>query len=324
MLEKEYRRVLRRQLSQPGWALLIYYGIMNMCVIAASSIHSIIIYSRVLAEQWEVTQESLQDYLSRSILSNGWGYILAIALGIFVLWLWQGSHFLFRTVWQANRPMRFSGFWILFCFLVSGQLLFQICSAFQEWELNLFGLSAMSSLEAATISGDTWSMFLYVGLLGPIAEELLFRGALLRILEPFGNLFAVVITAFLFGLFHGNVVQTPYAFAIGLVLGYTAIEYSIGWAMLLHILNNLFLGDMLPRIGQLLGNSMITDVLTASIILICSLVAVICAVKYRKKILAYIREDRLHPDFLIAFFTSPGTIAVTAVLLLFMAVPLIP
>ena len=53
--------------------------------------------------------------------------------------------------------------------------------------------------------GDTiersWTMLLYAGFFGPITEEFFFRGAGLRGLERYGKIFAIVMTAILFGLF---------------------------------------------------------------------------------------------------------------------------
>ena len=43
---------------------------------------------------------------------------------------------------------------------------------------------------------------------------------------------------------HGNFAQIPFALAAGLILGYIAMEYSIWHSLLLHISNNLILGDV--------------------------------------------------------------------------------
>jgi len=79
---------------------------------------------------------------------------------------------------------------------------------------------------------------LYVALLGPIIEEIIFRGAILNRLSRHGVNFAIVTQALLFGLFHGIIFQSFCAFFIGLVLGYVAMRYSLKWAMVLHIANN--------------------------------------------------------------------------------------
>ena len=82
------------------------------------------------------------------------------------------------------------------------------------------------------------SLALYTAVAAPITEELLFRGAVLRSLQPYGKRFAIFCSALLFGLVHQNLTQTPFAFGFGLLAGYVAVEYSILWSMSLHILNN--------------------------------------------------------------------------------------
>ena len=84
----------------------------------------------------------------------------------------------------------------------------------------------------------TVSLALYTAVAAPITEELLFRGAVLRSLQPYGKRFAIFCSALLFGLVHQNLTQTPFAFGFGLLAGYVAMEYSILWSMSLHILNN--------------------------------------------------------------------------------------
>lgn len=70
-------------------------------------------------------------------------------------------------------------------------------------------------------------------------EEFAFRGVTLSILRKFGDMPAIIITALLFGLMHGNFVQIPFAFGIGLALGLiTVITDSIWPAVAVHFANN--------------------------------------------------------------------------------------
>lgn len=83
-------------------------------------------------------------------------------------------------------------------------------------------------------------LILYAVLLGPIEEELTFRGVIFSSAQkamPFwaANLFQ----ALLFGIFHMNVIQGIYAFFIGLFLGFIAGRGgSIYFSIFLHILFN--------------------------------------------------------------------------------------
>ena len=106
----------------------------------------------------------------------------------------------------------------------------------------------MEGMESATETSIMFAMFIYASILGPITEEIVFRGALLRGLEKYGKLFAIIVSAVLFGAFHSNLIQGIFTTLAGLLLGYVAIEYSIKWAIVFHIINNLVLGDILGSI----------------------------------------------------------------------------
>lgn len=68
---------------------------------------------------------------------------------------------------------------------------------------------------------DRWG-YLTIGLLAPLAEEIVFRGAALRSLlaSRLSPLAAIVISALLFAVAHLNPAQMPHAFLVGLLLGW--------------------------------------------------------------------------------------------------------
>ncbi len=73
-----------------------------------------------------------------------------------------------------------------------------------------------------------------------IVEEFALRGVVLHALKRFGNGFAVLISAVVFGLLHGNFEQIPFAFLVGLYLGFLTVKTkSIVPAVILHFYNNL-------------------------------------------------------------------------------------
>lgn len=102
-------------------------------------------------------------------------------------------------------------------------------------------LTAFEELsDSAGMNDMTLLLVLYSVFLGPINEELLFRGVSLSHLGkamPFW--LANIIQAALFGIFHLNVLQGIYAFSIGLFFGYIRhISGSIFPCMLLHMVYN--------------------------------------------------------------------------------------
>lgn len=90
------------------------------------------------------------------------------------------------------------------------------------------------------LSPGFWSV-LYTVILAPAAEELLFRGVTLKILEQeFSFWQANILQALYFGMFHGNPVQGIYAFFCGMLLGYTVKKYkSLKAAVLCHFAVNI-------------------------------------------------------------------------------------
>ena len=72
-----------------------------------------------------------------------------------------------------------------------------------------------------------------------LAEEFAFRGVIMGILRRFGEGFAVIVSAILFGVIHGNFEQMPFAFLVGLGLGFAAIKSGSIWtAVAIHAYNN--------------------------------------------------------------------------------------
>lgn len=84
-----------------------------------------------------------------------------------------------------------------------------------------------------------WVMFFFVAVIAPIFEELIFRKLLLYPLRRHGDWFAIIMTALMFGFYHGNFDQMPYAFVVGMLFALLAVNTnSVIPSMILHVLNN--------------------------------------------------------------------------------------
>lgn len=288
MTEKELRRFLRRDFAPLSWWLLGYYLIMNAAVVGVMFLHML-----------------LGNPTAQELAGNAWGYLLACAIGMGWLLLWKKPRFWRNQVWEKGKPMEVRAFVCLLVLTIGCQMAASIYGVVLEMLLNLVGLSATTSIESATGGSDTLSMFLYASAGAPIVEELIFRGFVQRSLKPYGRKFAIFGSAVLFGLFHGNLFQSPYAFLVGLVLGYTAMEYSIAWAMLLHMVNNLVLGDMLYRLTmfmpEIFGN-MIFFTITGS----CAVAAILVLVFNKQKIRGYLGGETMDRRCLRSFFLNWG------------------
>ena len=310
---KQICQSLRKEFSKSGWALLIYYGIMNAAVAAVAFVSVIAVVVGSVMDP-NASLFFVMQQLEEAILGNGWGYLLAIVIGSVAMVVWKKKEFCFKTIWKPGKPLNMKDFFCILAIFVSGQALAQLLTPLLEWIFGLMGISLNDFIDSASTSTDTFSMFLYVCLFAPVSEEILFRGLIMRSLEPYGKKFAILASAFLFGIFHCNIVQSPYAFAVGLVLGYVAMEHSMLWSMVLHMINNLLLADTMPRLMQNLP-LLAQELIFAVVIWGCAIAAIVLLIVRRKEVSAYLKQGKMHPLCLKSFLTAPGILALTGVLL---------
>ncbi|MCL2024113.1 MAG: CPBP family intramembrane metalloprotease, partial [Oscillospiraceae bacterium] len=108
-------------------------------------------------------------------------------------------------------------------------------------EIGLPENDPMDALLPKTYTFPTVAMLVLQLAVSPaLLEEFAFRGVMLQTMRRYGDGFAILTTAILFGLFHGNIVQAPFAFLLGLVMGYLTVATGTIWtAIIIHFLNNL-------------------------------------------------------------------------------------
>ena len=309
MEEKQINKWLRRRFAVVGWTLVVYYLILNILVALAMAVDAAARALRAIAAgrfPWGIDVDA--------ILGNAWGYLLAIAVGAVILYAWKGGDYCREEILAKEKPMTASAFFAVLSLTVGAQLVNSLWVGILELILNLFGRSTVSMLENVSGSADTVSLFLYSGFAAPIAEEILFRGLVLRSLKPFGKRFAIFGSALLFGAFRGNLLQTPYAFLVGLVLGYVTIEYSIGWAVALHIFNNLVLADLLTRLTDSLPAAAASGVQIVVLGGFALAGAVILFVK-RREIRDYRSSEWMDRRCVKCFFTNSGVLVLLGIAL---------
>jgi membrane protease YdiL (CAAX protease family) len=305
MDRKLLKKKMRSRFSSTGWAILGYFLLMRVCVCLVT--YADVIYQSVMSAFTGSTEQEI----IRNASGNAWGYLLCIGVGVLLMFLWKGRKFCTQELFARGRPMKVGDFFCLLAVFLVGQTLFALLSIVQELILNQFGFTALPAVQSATSTSETLSMFLYASFGAPIAEELLCRGLCLRPLVGYGKRFAVLMSAFFFGLMHCNIVQTPFAFVVGMVLGYVAVEYNILWAMVLHMINNLVISDLPIRLlGDEVGYpiaSLVTWVLAVA--------GLIVLIRRRHEIRQYVAENKVDNQAVACFFTAPGVIAACAMLM---------
>lgn len=104
----------------------------------------------------------------------------------------------------------------------------------------LFVENTVTSSSEQFLSLHPLLLVFFVGILAPVCEEVVFRGAIFSGFKKEGNIFkAVFASGLLFGLLHMNINQASYAFVIGVLLGFLVeATGSIFSSILFHVLIN--------------------------------------------------------------------------------------
>lgn len=118
---------------------------------------------------------------------------------------------------------------------------------------NVVGMMLNSAIGSATGNGavnplldlvDDMSpvvMVLCAAVIAPIWEELLFRKFLIDRVVNYGEVTAMLMSGLMFGLYHGNLAQGTYAFAIGCFLAFIYMRTGkIGYTIAIHMCINGF------------------------------------------------------------------------------------
>ena len=87
-----------------------------------------------------------------------------------------------------------------------------------------------------------WAGIVLYGIVSPLAEEIVFRGIVYnRLRRQYTKWIAIVGSALLFGLYHGNVVQALYGFVLGVLIAVLYEKYgSFAVPVILHSAANIF------------------------------------------------------------------------------------
>ena len=121
--------------------------------------------------------------------------------------------------------------------------------------------------------------------------------------------------------FFTSVVHILSPVLVGLVLGYAAAEYSVGWSMALHIFNNLVLADLLSRLTASLPEMAVSAV-NLTVFGGFFAAAVVILIANRARVRAYIQSEWIDRRCLKCFFLSAGVIVLTVLMVINMVIAL--
>ncbi len=147
-----------------------------------------------------------------------------------------------RPVYFSNAMGMFPAFYGLAIF--ANLMTMLISLLFKDTDLN-DSFNTVNELQADNVASALILLFQLV-VIAPIFEEFWYRGVVMEKLKPYGNGFAIFVSALLFGLTHANLQQFFYATTLGVCLGYIAVSTkSIVVTTVMHAMFNSISGILL-------------------------------------------------------------------------------
>lgn len=142
---------------------------------------------------------------------------------------------------QKNK-LGFGGILTSICITYATMILFNIVGILINNFIGKYtGLGNVNPLIDALGNISPVVQVVVVTILAPICEELLFRKFIIDRVVNYGEVTAMLVSALMFGLYHGNLAQFVYAFGIGIFFAFIYLRTGKIWyTILFHMFVNGF------------------------------------------------------------------------------------
>ncbi|SHH76620.1 CPBP family intramembrane glutamic endopeptidase [Clostridium grantii] len=295
---KSINKSMKKDFNKLGLALVMYTIILNVVVLIGVVVAMII---------QAIKNPNMSEVQAMQILDDasftGTLSIIAVIIAFIPILIYRKKKFFQYDLKVVNKKFTLKTILIAFIILFSINGTMGVLAEVLEFLLNTVGLTASSSLEALeALNQPAISLFLYTCLIGPIFEEFVYRGVVLRNLEKYGKWFAILVSSILFGLMHGNFYQIFMAIGVGIVLGYVATEYSIKMSIILHIFNNTIV-QLMSEVNSYVGENVGT-IIDYGITIICIIIVISIFIRYKDTIKQWVENNRIEKKIIISFFTT--------------------
>ena len=209
--------------SRVGWTLFAILGITTLLQIVGAAVVAVFA-PNLYDAPWFVW-----------VLSFAPLYLVAIPLGYIIL----------RPLPKLTAPQQSISFGRLLGYLAMSYAVMYIGSIIgtllNAGLAGLKGQELVNPLEELLTGANLYFELVFVGLLAPIFEELVFRKLLLDRIRAYGEGMAILVSGLTFGLFHGNLFQFFYAFGLGSLFAYIYLRTGrVRYTIILHAIINTF------------------------------------------------------------------------------------
>lgn len=136
------------------------------------------------------------------------------------------------------NPVSFLNLFIIMSIMFFSMWIVTVINFFNLWLINtIFGNVIIPPLPISET--PLLVNLLLIGVSAGVCEEVMFRGVIQRSFERFGKTSSIVITAFLFGLFHMDFQKLIGTFLLGIIIGFIVYRTNSLYAgMFAHFVNN--------------------------------------------------------------------------------------
>lgn len=203
----------------------------------------------------QILSMAIASFMDPALLENTTASTLITMLPMYLIAM-PLMYLLIRTVPASKKIEKRNmsvGHWII-CFLIcyGGVYITNYLGVFLTSIIGTLKGSPVTNIINNVVTGSAlWSNFIIMVILAPISEELIFRKLLIDRTIKYGDRIAILFSGLMFGLFHGNLNQFVYAFALGICYAFIYVKTGkVIYTILLHMLNN-FIGSIL---GMLILN----------------------------------------------------------------------
>ena len=208
-------------------ALLIFFGVLliqvastTVCILGYYAVNTLSgeAYVDIIRKLYYMTKNGSSFLIILSVVSATISFIWCVIL--YRHSGWRDDNIDYRRVFSANNTAYIFASGIGGCVVLS-----TVLSILMSIKPSVF--TNYNSLMENLDMGNGALTMVYVLIIGPISEELIFRGAIFdRFRLVYSFWIANALQALLFGVYHMNIIQGIYAFLLGMLLG--MISYATG------------------------------------------------------------------------------------------------
>lgn len=186
---------------------------------------------------------------------------------------------------------------------------------------NMLGITFTSGIDM-TVKGfsGTAMCVISMAVVPALVEEIAIRGVIMQPLRRYGDKFAIVASAMIFSLLHGNMVQIPYTLVAGIYFGYIAVATGSIWpTIVLHFLNNLYSAVIIStdgNFGETAANGAMYAMLAAMIVTGIIGAVLFFRMRYTVKLANGVETFKTSEKVTALFGTVPMVIAIIIMIIL--------